>query len=1144
MITVQTPSTTPVGCDADFSIYGGAATTYAALTTAGDSKGVELSTPAATGAHEFLFNGFTMPTGHMIAAVKIVAVAKGTGADLRFTVRRGDASTDDIHWLPRATSWNLTGSFAEYSITLVNRPCTDSNSISHSSAWTEDTINDHVFGFRCDTNPSGTIQVDQFRLDVITRPAVTLDELLASDKCQTFWGLEIEGIRWVPTTQTLNADDWTVGAYYWGVDYRPVAGTMFAPSALRSGRTSLSKGREEGETAKFTLVDVNQVAFERDANTGDPVNNIYSNGFYTWLFSDQQSWIARRRLISSTGDGWNSFEGLDPLWSSGGNDYGRRLKTDSSFGLVLTGLAEDNNYIYVGKETIFWHTWQSDGYGDETSATDLRRGQFGSMNSLHEYNRITGIYPEVANHPISWAGRYVRLWLNAIDPATGLPLPLSCAKGRTFLWATHQFDSGRSEHSWSISCAPADDLLKAPIMRTRDASLFGISLPRKQYFSEFLAGLGYQEADFTINVNFATTLNAVDNGPYPIAPTRLNYLSLQDLVDDLNDQAGIVAAAAAAPQRLIIGFAVVAETQGVAITVVAAEDDGGYKGRKAYIDFLGATDAIGFEPGSRLEQADNYEAWSSFDADVQAVSVQVFASKTKACGAYASARSTSLQFYGASTVEWNNLALNYNDTSRRMRTYISCVADGGSDNRVGFAPNAAAITAATSGTVEYATLDVKPDRESDNVMFRYGVATGKELASVTQKIGDPPRQVSLILITQDTPLADLWPALIASTGFGTNGSDDVLPYGFGAGINSNIFAADTSRKVLTAAPWCLRSYVFHKPDSVESYLNEEIMFPNGVQWRQDEQGRLTFDTGILPQWGDTTVTVIDDDDMTNDSNASLAMASREIVNVIKCDIDLVPFADRSLTTIEAREPNSIELFGQKSLTMKHRGIRTRNFAAAAAGQGATLSMFWLMASTVFHKWAMGAPIVTCEIGAAGLALTPGQSVRFTSSILPSPDGTGFDDVGGIVLSVNKDDIAAKAGVEIYLDSQNTKPGGFAPAAMISSYTTGSYTCYTHAFSDATDDIDTAAFAVGDVLYLIEANDNSPSAEYITISAISSNVITATAAVGFTPEDGDLLVWANYDQATATQVAQSYVYTARANGTIDAGQVVDGFDWVI
>ena len=1053
--------------------------------------------------HEYTFPATAVPTDQMVMAVILRVSALTTGAgSLKLSVRNGTGATDRRYPVPRETSFTLTTGAANYEITLPCQPFPDL--MSADDDWSADGSNfdDYAFGIEAATVGSGQIRVSSITLEVVYRPEITLEELLSGekqDRLPLWQWVEVEGLRWVPATRGLPMG---CGSYYYGLDRRPVAGSMVLNEAFRGTKVSHTKGREEIETAQVVLTNVDEVSHEADANGEVGPLHLYPQGFYSWLlaYGDRTN-VANTRMTDSTGSGYNTLKGLDPKdWSS---TYGRRFTVASTTGFPSAGDVDDS-YIYAGREAIWYGTGDGTSFGDETDTTQLLRGQFGSLNQGHEYTFSTGVYPEVTDHPVSFAGRWVKIWFNIIDEETGYPFPRSMARARMYLWGTHKQGIGPTLNNFTVQMAPATDLLKTEIpdllpARVKHINIDGSAGHIKIFETDPILGYG------------------VWTPPIPLSQDT--YQSAAEVCSDINDVLGAYGTNGAWKFIVSSGTgkaSAVCHYTGQALFILSHD-------LSAILGFGSDSDSIGGSPAITPDsESGNYKFFDGTD---------------KPATTFVSPDATRVYVVDDSLTDWPTTLGQINGQTERLSLII------GEDEDV--------------CPFEFASTPTGSDSDGDYLSLV--PTTPPSLAGFIQtrkrlivRPDDDPLECSPMLAVDTVSVNDVFTRIICSTGFGTNGSADIYPRRFGAEVDIRLLNQIAWTKAGTELPagsqW--RTYFFQESDSILSYINEELEWPTALYLLQDSEGRLSLDFRSPPMLSESLPAVLDEHITAKTARTIDHNGRAGLVNSIEVQIDYNPFTGKYGAKLQGNEPNSIRRYGDKKQSSKHRGIRSLAMTTGKPTSSSPVTGFMVLCRQIFDRWGWEWPTLSLHGMGRFFALGVADHVAVTmGEIQDVLDGTaqGVTARAMEISKLNPNMRSGKCEVDLVYDQFARRYSGYAPAAEVVSWNAGTNTATVQAntYTSAADGVsDVNYFAATYKVLVVEWDAIAPSVWSATISSISGNEITFTGAPGGgdrTPAQYDRIIFEDYDTQVAAQQAEQWVHVS-SGGYIDAGNLIEGYNY--
>lgn len=400
--------------------------------------------------------------------------------------------------------------------------------------------------------------------------------------------------------------------------------------------------------------------------------------------------------------------------------------------------------------------------------------------------------------------------------------------------------------------------------------------------------------------------------------------------------------------------------------------------------------------------------------------------------------------------------------------------------------------------------------------------------------GDHPLEVALCWLT-------------SRLGDGANGTYDVLPEGWGAGI-------DQARFDLAGIDQLKRSWLpgqrdawrldasFDLRDEMVRLLKPQLCYPAPLLDDVVTIKRLSPPipgltvraisvTGVLtpPGW---------------DANL------RDVVGRVLFQCDYDPDEDKARQTVvgELQGPGveAQEFYQQtfRELTVEARGAWTGNDPGAVGFFGAALRTNALDAAmryiaTVRDRYARPFPRIEVECSYQYLDVEPGDIVTLTMAHLPDIE-TGAMALDGATCEVLRKQIDDARGVVALtlLQTPAAEARLLAPALPVSAVVGTKVTLYDAGMT--AEDFDAyapALFAVGDVLEVWTSDLlTSRGTATVTVVADSSTAGGVDVTVGSLPAGttaGDIVMPAAYDSATASQRAR-YAFLADAAGTLGAG----------
>lgn len=749
-------------------------------------------------------------------------------------------------------------------------------------------------------------------------------------------------------------------------------------------------------------------------------------------------------------------------------------------------------------------------FGDETDTNDLLRGRFGSMNEVHEYNLLTGVYPEVTSLPVCWANRWVRRWLNAIDPLTGYPFPRSVAIARSYIWESVEQILGSGKNQWVIQLSPFENILKRTIVPNYVARA---------------ARLTFRQYAFAPSVIDST-------GDQIISDATIYEHSFEDINDLLfDDTDGINARLvdAAANHFTGISYSGRCFINGDRVQFNFRADSR-YCGLTGIIEDSESCVAMGLK--SYIDYPDNKSDLSDPPGDDED---QIITGEEAPATVFISAFANKIYIQDGDGDNWPDLqvAVSPNDD------IILLIAESGDEKKF-FVPMLADIDTDSNG--DYFTVSSSADSKWNALSKKLtrNHIFSRDGKGITVKPG---------LATNEVMAHRFYLRAILSTGFGTNNTIyDVWPRGFGIGINEELIDVESFEDVSHALKM-VRSYAIFNPTPLLDLLEEELKFPYGLVLRQNESGQISLKLNLIP---------IDSDDVPVILNEHWTRAPisqrhhiRNVINRYIAKIDYDPITEKFGTVLDAKEPNSIDKYGEKSVQIEHHGIHSDVMGEKISTEGSAHSIYPNLCQIQFYRHAWESPILKGQLTQRGLGLTPGGGLIVTQNDIADPwnsSATGITSRPCGVLRIEKDDVKGLCDVELVYDYKPTRFTSYAPAAVIQTWVSAqnSATIYGHRFSKNTENGDVYHFAADYEVVMVQGNLNVANVEHLSVLNVdltTSQIWFNSAPSNFTPGDGDFVIWQNYDKLTSNQKGLYYAHVESSN-FIDSTNSVPGWDYGI
>jgi len=427
---------------------------------------------------------------------------------------------------------------------------------------------------------------------------------------------------------------------------------------------------------------------------------------------------------------------------------------------------------------------------------------------------------------------------------------------------------------------------------------------------------------------------------------------------------------------------------------------------------------------------------------------------------------------------------------------------------------------------------------------------------------EPEAEVQEIIhsdkFTAGTDPASVILTLLTSTGNGTNGTYDVLPEGWGAGIDDDKIDVTGIENTCARSPLSsvdLAPFAITEAVELREWLVENVLRPCGLFFVENADGKITVDRmwTRLEASQYTTPETIDEDVLI--SNPRFSVGEPPIGTFI-FEMNWNPGADEYKGKVIAHMADGEKRYKDMSRKFELEvatcysptiGAGQRTFQGTDVGGVPFLLACYL--TTIWDRFGEHpCPIVTCEVPYNRLIdFLPGQTVQFTSSALPDLKSSARGISSAYFQVVENHPQPDRSSVELVLwmigvHDENHRL--LAPAAKIKSWVGAKKYCYIYddTFADGiTYDYDDEAFSVGDEIMLVDSQyrkigggggapeeftivsiGEDGTGRYIEIDAVPTNV----------PGDGDYLVTAPYGSATTTQKAD-WAFLADANDVLGA-----------
>lgn len=1078
------------------------------------------------------FPDTSVPIGSICMGVEVVVgiVTSGDSA-AQIVVERINEAGKQFCEFPRNQSSSLfsSGSLGYHSIFLSNKPF--ERVLGPDSSWSDTVeLSNYGFGLKL-IGTSGSLDLREIYIRIYHRSETDFDAISSRQHSSSFQFLEVEGIRYHPTDKDIFGKRRDVGDYYFGWERLPCQGTMKTLGEIRSGKIDFSTGVVQYPSASISLVDVDRVSFE------DGHLQYNKNGFFSWLtcFSDRENFY-NSRLVDDTSSGYQTIKGLNPQDDS--NNYGRRVRVEDVTGSPVVNSTD--SYIYIGKEAIWYGTGNSvnNWFGSASGApqaSDIARGQFSSDNDPHIYNKFTGVYPEVSSHPQSWAGRIVRIWTIPYDPATGFPMPIKYGTARSYIWATHENIIAPGESVINVSCSALRTILDKKLVTSESSPLKNISLGSWRDRRIYL----YEGETDTSNLTLWSTLFYIDLDEI--------YRSVEDIVEDINSNHLTAPTKVWGKNTSLIANWSCHAVNGKILFKVKGKSTGLTEIQTGVGTMLRSMGPI---PGGAsvftTDALEKYLGWSTSPSDMKQYDSSGFLhhiEQKDAWPSYLHRWSEKLYVDQSATENWS---VSSNDVFTSTTGSAKVVLRAGGK---------------TYRFPKFTSIN------NDGYGYYYDIYPGEfwpfesedGIEDIGQKLGKKPIEVTQAVFWQTVESVDILLCHLVSKGYGTGTSGyDALPQDFSVGLNEsfvNYDSFDNAREYFNF--FGLRTFSADDSMTYKELLEKESKLPVPIVFGQDRYGRFAMieessqnsgrELGVIPN--------VSDDHILRNKSLSVSYARENIVNrfVLKCDYSYSE--DEYKTTLIANEPNSIKKYGERSIEIESRSIRSNDISLSGGGvvQGADslYSGFISLCRWLFYSRAWEVPTISCKLSGRGLSLYSGQPVFFSTGTIQDITNslaTGMTNKKCQIVKIDKDATTGECGVQMVFDRFKQKTGGWAPSLRVVSQSGADFTVGTENYVFAnhvpenmkSSDLD--YYDVGDVVVAVEYNDLTPAYDELEISSINS--VTSTVTMNTTPtnsfSEGDVIVFADRSNSASSQLDDNYVIMSDSTGWLDAGSSIEAF----
>ncbi len=472
----------------------------------------------------------------------------------------------------------------------------------------------------------------------------------------------------------------------------------------------------------------------------------------------------------------------------------------------------------------------------------------------------------------------------------------------------------------------------------------------------------------------------------------------------------------------------------------------------------------------------------------------------------------------------------YEDSKKIFLKYSSIYADNRSEEYVGI-------------ETTY-NVDISPLKETKGIQRpNYYIAQrwGNKSVKVRNFLSSSP-----IFGTEPGQFDDVYSALISTGTPSYNTVYDVLPYGCGLGIPSQIvdtnsFIAANKRipngelAVRDFYPYCIEPTPFDEVVMGDFQLSAQIL-----TWRRGKLAVVPIRISEI----DRSVTTITDSNLLSDLGVnSLSLTKEHIINGTQLKV-INPFTEKEDIYTVNDNASQRQYNFKRIQDISHRGIRISDDTEGLSNL--------IQRNLVNYDFRRPSYLVNCRVDQTiGWKVYVGEIVNFQSALIPdvAGDGTYGTNTYGIVLSVSRDEHLI-ANLEIILfPNYSRRAQKWAPSALIDkSYSTGGFSggydstakqlyLVANKFSDSSlNEKDGDAFDETDVCRIIERAPLDPSSAQTWNNIIideafetdGTNILTlnsGTSLTGFDSNKEYIIEFSGYENATTSQ---------RSRGTFQAG----------
>ncbi len=378
----------------------------------------------------------------------------------------------------------------------------------------------------------------------------------------------------------------------------------------------------------------------------------------------------------------------------------------------------------------------------------------------------------------------------------------------------------------------------------------------------------------------------------------------------------------------------------------------------------------------------------------------------------------------------------------------------------------------------------------------------------------------------------------------TYGNWSSLPEGYGLGIPESLIDWGSFREVQE------RTREFRFPLFTLDMLGrsgpqvfDDFLKPMGATMVPVD-GQLRLILSRAPLIDETVATTITTDDVLDEpeivAQYNTALHTRSVTYRVGPNDSLITFDSSDFG----------EIFGQRNYYVDDQRAAIID---VPGGDPGLRSIYGSRAAS--YLWRLHRPHIVLRLAVhfeTAWSCVPGTYVRV---ILPEmPDGLGDRDwdAPGVLATVLSRELSVDGGkatgtLDLLCYDTDQQCGRIAPSARIDSISVNTFTCTANRYSAEEADLisdleltDVESFAAGDVVRLVDRSGVEVTGTTQIVQSIGANSLTLDGNFGGAASAGDLIVWAEYDDAATDQRTHAAWLADRSTDTV--GTSADPFIW--